>query len=798
MLLTLKTLLRRPGYFLLLAGVLAAGSGAGLGLYSIADAVLFRPLPVADPEKLVIVTRTDERGEANFNWSLPMARDQLGSEDAFSNAAWYADWLQFTLSETGSERVTLKAAAVSGGYFELMGVNPVAGRLLGASDDVQGAAPVAVISAELWRSRFDSDPNLIGSTLQLNAQPVTVVGIAPPGFAGVSLNRKVDVWMPLATGGPMGMGGFDAKMLLDSDNFTWLDAVVRLASEVSFEQAQSLFMGRRVQNTESGQFLRLHDAREFAMDRGGSGTASRIAWLLLALVAVIVIVACTDAAGLMLVRAEASHAASAIRFSLGASRLRLLSETLLEALFISLCAGLVGLVLAATIAHALLSILAGNLPLPQASTFEIFNPRSLAVYGGMMLITTVLTASAAMWRLSRVPLTDAMHMNSETSTRRFGIRELLVALQVGVSVALITTAFMFIGALRETVTIDPGFTVENRAVASINLLAKGGFDKTYAPILKAVRDDPRVKNAALAGAVPVVDFGFSLAGNLQAHPSEAGEPISLETNAVSDGYFETMEIPLLAGRTFPAMDGGPVQAAIVNEAFAKQYWPDRSPLGLTVSGLSKEPLEIIGVVADNKQRDLREAPLPQLFVPYGQLSLTSMSIVAAADNSTLAMQAIRETTRRIDPDIAIEGMESLQARVDRTTARDRAMTLLAAIAAAFATVLAMTGMYGTAAYAIRQRRREVGVRYALGATRQQVVLRFLKSGLLIVAVGTLVGVIAAWLGGRQLQGVVAGADINPVVVVVAACMFAFIALLANLLPVWRGAQIAPMEVLRDD
>lgn len=798
MFMTLKTLLRQPGWFFLLVIILASGLGAGLGIYGIADAVLFRPLPVHNQEELVIVIRTEEDGEAMTNWSLPMARDHLGSHDAFTGAAWYADWLQFTLAEPDSERVTLEAAVVSGGFFELMGVNPVEGRLLDASDDVQGTAPVAVISAELWRSRFNSDPDIVGSVLQLNAQPVTVVGVAPPGFAGVSMTRKVDVWMPLATGGPMGMGGFDAKMLLDSDNFTWLSAVVRLAPGVSFEQAQGLFSGVRIENVEHFPAVRLHHAREFAMDRGSSGAASRLAWLLLALVAVIVIVACTDAAGLMLVRAEARRAAAAIRFSLGASRARVLVEVLAEALFISLCAGLLGFVIATAISHSLLNILAADLPLPEATAFELFNGRALAVYAAMLVATTVLTASAAMWRYSRIPLSDALRAKTDDSTRRFGAREFLVAMQVAISVALIAAAFMFIGALRDTMGIDPGFRVDKRATASINLLAKGGFEKTYTPILQAMRDDQRVKSAALAGAVPVMNFGFAMAGHLQAHPSESGEPISLETNAVSDGYFETMQIPLLAGRTFPPMDGEPVQAAIVNEAFAEKFWPGRSPLGLTISNVGKDPLEIIGVVANNKQRELREAPLPQLFVPFGQLALTSMGVIVEAESDELAMQAIRETTRRIDPDVAIQSLESLQARIDRTTARDRAMTMLATLAAAFATVLAVTGMYGTAAYAIRQRRREVGVRYALGATRGQVVLRFLKSGLLVVSAGTLVGIVAAWLGGRQLQGVVAGADIDPVVVVVAVFTFSIIALLANLLPVWRAADMAPMDVLRDD
>lgn len=798
MLMILKSLLRRPGWFFLLVIILASGLGAGLGIYGIADAVLFRPLPVLHQEELVTVTRTDERREAWFNWSLPMVREQLASEDAFAGAAWYADWLQFTLAEPGSERVALEAAVVSGGFFELMGVNAVEGRLLGESDDVQGTAPVAVISFELWQSRFNSDPEVVGSTLQLNAQPVTVVGVAPPGFAGVSMTRKVDLWMPLATGGPMGMGGFDAKMLLESDDFTWLDAVVRLAPDVSLEQAKGLLEGRRIENSERAPLLQLYSAREYAMDRGSRGTTSRIAWLLLGLVAVIIIVACTDAAGLMLVRAEARRAAAAIRFSLGASRARVLMEVLAEALFISLCAGLLGFVVASAISHSLLNILAADLPLPEASTFELFNARALIVYAAMLAATTVFTASAAMWRYSRIPLNDALRAKTDDNTRRFGMRELLVALQVGISVALIVSAFMFISALQATLDTDLGFSVDNRATASINLLAKGGFDKTYTPILRAVRDDSRVKSAALVGAVPVMNFGFAMAGNLQAHASEAGEPVSLETNAVSDGYFETMEIPLLTGRAFPRMDGEPVAAAIVNEAFAEKFWPGRSPLDLMVSNVGKQPLEIIGIVANNKQRDLREAPLPQLYVPYTQMFLTTMGIVVEADSSELAMQAIRETTRRVDPDIAIQSMESLQARIDRTTARDRAMTLLAALAAVFATVLAVTGMYGTAAYAIRQRRREVGVRYALGATRRQVVLRFLRGGLLVVAAGTLIGILAAWLGGRHLQGIVAGAEVEPVIVIVAVFTFSMIALLANLVPVWRAADLSPMDVLRDD
>jgi predicted permease len=536
-------------------------------------------------------------------------------------------------------------------------------------------------------------------------------------------------------------------MLLENRNMRWLSVVARLAPEVSLQQAHAFAEVFRMEPGDGVDRILVYDAREYAMGGMDSGWTQRMSWLLLALVGVVIVIACADGAGLMLVRAETQRAEAGIRVSLGASRARLIRDIVFEAMLVSLCAGALGLLLAGGLSQWLFQALARDLPLPPAESLDTLNWRTAAIYIAMMVATTLLCASAAVWRLLRLPLTEVLHSQVQGEVSRFGMREFLVALQVAVSVVMIACALTFLGALRETLAIDPGIALENRAVARINLLARGNFNDTYARLLQAVRDDPRIEKAALANSVPLVRLAFIHDVEPEGHVAQAGEePPAIEVNAISDGYFDALGIPLLLGGDFSEDRDSRRGMIIVNQAFVDRYWPTVSPLGRTVGGIGDDPVTVIGVVANTVQRELRETFKPLIYLPYEQMTMTGAAIVAKAADPQTAMAALRESTRRVEPDLPLEEMESLSTRFHRFTARDRAMTSLAAVTAGFAGILAVTGIYGIAAFAIRRRRREIGIRYALGASRRQITARFLRYSATVAMAG-----ISHDLPGRRRQ-----------------------------------------------
>ena len=804
MLMTLRRLLRRPGYFLTVVLVMGAGLGGALSLYGISDAVLFRPFDVDNAATLVRVFRSDDTLTKRDNWSRPVTRDYLDGSEAFTAVAHYADWPTLSHSVPGQAAVALKGALVSGNFFDVLGARPAVGRLLQVADDVEGAGIVGVLSYETWHSRFNARTGVVGESITLNDQPVTIVGVASPGFSGVSLVSSPEVWLPVASATHMALPGMPTQQFLHGPNMSWLSAVARLAPGVSLEQARASLESARLARDDADSAwppAKLFLAREVATDPYGNRNIETIAWILFGLVAVLLVIVCADAAGLMLIRAEAARAETGVRLSLGATRGRIAGDVFREAGIVMACAGVLAVLMALLISGWLQRSVGADLALPDDPGALVFNGRVFAAFGGMLLLAIGLTAIAPVHRLGETRLVDVLRGARHGEARRaIDLRDGLVVLQVGISVLLLSVSLMFIGALRETLAVDPGIDVENRAAGFVSLPASdtGGAD-SFLPLLRSLRNDPRVASAAVALNVPVTDSGMRNDVIPQDYTPAPDEDMHLDINPVSDGYFEVLGIRLLRGRDFAprgATGEGPSQA-LVNQAFVERFWPGRNAIGMHIE-FGGRTAEVIGVVADNKQRDLRESPRPIVYTTFERTWVSAVGVVARANTSAIAMNAIRDAVQATGAP-AVHRLESLQGRIDHLTRRDRAVTWLAAGAAVFATLLAVVGMYGIAAYAARQRQHEIGIRYALGATRPQVTRLFLRRGVIVASCGIACGAVATLLVGRHLAGAVAGMEPNnPLPLLVAAILFGLVALGANLLPVWRAANVAPMQVLRDE
>lgn len=808
MLSAMKRLLRRPVYFLSLVLVMGTGLGGALSLYGISDAVLFRPLNVANAEALVRIFRSNEQGASRDNWSVPGARDYLGSSEAFEGVAWYADWPQVTHTSPGMDKAMLGSALVSGNFFPLLDVRPAQGRLLRPDDDVRGSAIVGVLAFETWQSRFNGAPDIVGDAITLNGEPVTIVGIAPPGFSGVSLASRPDVWLPANSATHMALPAMPTEQFLTSENMSWLNAVARLAPGVSLEQARaSLEAARLARGDAEDAWPRalLFSARDVAIDPSGERNVEVVSWILFGLVAMLLMIVCADAAGLMLLRAEAARAETGVRLSLGATRARVARDVLWEAAVIVAGAALLALLCALLLSAWLQRNIGAELALPEEPGALIFNARVLAAFAGMLLVAAVLSSLAPIRRLGATRLADVLRgARHGDAGRGLNVRDGLIVVQVGISVLLLTISIMFIGALRDTLAVDPGIQTEGRAVAFINLTGTDRERPDYLAVLRALRNDPRVRHSTVASNVPVTQSGMRRNVQPQDYSPAPGEDMQVDVNLVTDGYFDALGIDILRGHDFAGEIAGGLGAdaprrVIVNRAFAERFWPGRNAVGLHIRYGIDESAEVIAVVANNKQHDLREVPRPMMFITFQQSWVSAVNVVASAHDAGIAMNAIRDAVAKAGSRVSIQGIGSLQARIGRLTQRDRAVTLLAVGAAVFATLLAVVGMYGVAAYAARQRQREIGIRYALGATRPQVTRQFLRRGLIVAFCGIAAGLLLTTFANRYLAGAVAGVEqTNAPAMLLAGLLFASVALLANFVPAWRAANVAPMEVLRDE
>jgi putative ABC transport system permease protein len=796
----LRVLTKSPGFTALVVVVLALGIGATTAIFSIVDGVLLKPLPFADAGRIVSI-ETLVHGEPD-DTSYPDLQDWRAAAKTVDRIGAYTS-IPVTLTGRGDATV-LDSAEVAGDFFELLGVAPLRGRALTAADDGPGAPNVAVISAALWSSRFASDPAVVGGAATLEGQRFTIVGIMPSNFDYPMDEDKVQIWIPTHCV-PL------AAKFAAQRGASFLHPIGHLRSGATIEQAQAemtTIAGRLaakypdtngIRSSVRVRLLQEQLVREY-----------RLALIvLLGAVAMVLLIACANVANLLLARGTARQKEMAIRAALGASRGRLARQLLTESLLLSLVGGAIGLLLSLWGVAALVA--ASPIAVPRLHDVRV--DRTVLLFAiGASTLTGILFGLVPALHASRTRAGDTLKEAGRGTSGGSGARtrKLLVVAEVALSLMLLACAGLLGRTLVALQHVDPGFVAEHAIGMQLSLQANR-YPKAADQIAfyRRLGDDtralPGVLSSALSTTLPMsgsdVGVGFSIEG--RPDTADVATRKSATFFAVSPDYFTTMGIRLLRGRAFTARDDEHAPNVIViGETFAKRYWPDENPIGrrITIGYNNTGPREIVGVAADVKQSDLAERAPLEMYTPFPQTPWPFLAVAVRTEGDPAAMAAgLRRVLAHIDPDQPAAEIKTLSAYVTRAIATPRFTAMLFAGFAGLALLLAGFGLFSVIAYSVAQRRREIGIRVALGAQPSAIRSLVLSQALWLGVAGLVIGVAGALAATRVLGSLLYGVSASDPATfgAVSAALF-LVMLAAAYLPARRATRVDPMVALRAD
>jgi predicted permease len=815
-----RMLMKQPGFTLIAALTLALGIGANTAIFSLANALLLRSLPVPQPAELVTVSRGDGMGEPLSYPDFVALRER--NEVLSGLAAAHFAEISFG---NGSRSEMLRAELVSSDYFAVLRVAPALGRgFLPEEERGPGAHPVVVLSHGFWQSRFGGDPQIIGQTITLNRQRYTVIGVAPAGFNGMTEIFRTDLWLPLmmlAQARPM----FQTSLSNRHDQL--FAAIGRLKPGVTLPQAQTALetINRQIEIAEPPPAERRPDPNE---DRSlklahpqGIGLphfrrrAQIAVTLLFVVVGVVLLIACANVANLLLARAAARRKEIAVRLALGASRFRLVRQLLTESALLGLLGAGAGVLLAFWINRALMAL---KPPLPESWGFRLDLQLDATVLGFTLLLALAvslifgLAPALAASKPDVVPaLKDETGAESRRGRfRRFNLRNALVVAQLAVSLLLLVVAGLFIRSLQQMQKVDPGFQTENRLALSFNL-DQEGYDETKGreftrQLLVRVRALPGVQTASLANYLPLGFMALSepVMVDGSAISLDARPPMAAAQRVGSD-YFRTIGTPLVRGRDFSPQDSINAPAvAIINETLARRFFPNEDPIGkrLRVSNPESNPppREIIGIVKDTVIRSIGEEPLSVVYRPLTQQHSQWLTLVVhTAGNPKALLPAVRREAQALDENLPAQEIKTLDEIAAFSFWPMRMGAGLVGTFGLLGLLLASVGLYGVMSYAVAARTREIGVRMALGAERRDVLRLIVGQGLALALIGAGAGLLLAFAVTRVLQRFlfVIGATDPPTFAVIALLLTA-VALLACWIPARRATKVDPLTALRHE
>ena len=800
----LRGMRRSAGFTAVAVASLALGIGANTAIFSLINALMLRRLPVREPGQLVELL-FKAPGQDHFNaFSLESYEHYRQHNHVFSGMIASAD-TAFAVHGDGLEPEVVHGGYVSPNYFSVLGVNPALGRLIGLEDgSAESPADVAVVSWSWWKSRFNSDRTIIGRRIIAGDVPVTIVGVTPRGFAGLEPATRQDIWLPLTPHHPR----------FASTARYWLKLAARLKPGVSMEQARAE-MSVLWQWTIEDELKANDDrsVRDWKMEVQPAGAGlSRLrdqyekpALVLMGLVALLLAIACTNVASLLLTRGAARQREMALRVSLGAGRFRLLRQGLTESLLLAAAGGALGILLAYGGTGALVRIIAsGRVRIELQARPDWV---TLVFTAGVALLTGVLFGLAPAWRASGcVPASSlrATGRAGETRLRRlFG--ECLVVTQVAFSVALLSAASLFVRHLSHLEHLDLGFQRDHVLLVDLNP-ANSGYDRerlsrAYQELLGRLEAIPGVRSATTCGFFPMAGVGGMHPATVEGYQAKPGERRFLSENWVAPKYFATFGIPLVMGRDFSFQDQGRPRVAIVNQTLVRYFFGNGNPIGrhITFDGDS-QPLEIVGVVGDAKSGDMREPALRFVYSNSFQLGSNSskFALRTSGEPETVAGD-VRRVVRESLKTVPVARIVTMNEQLDASIVPERLMAMLSALFGALGALLATIGLYGLLSYTVARRTNEIGVRMALGATESAMSRMVLAEALGMVCAGLAIGApMALWgksFAASLIQGLPVKSDFPIAFGVVA--MIA-VALVAAYVPARRAARVEPVEALRYD
>ncbi len=799
-----RTLLRAPGFSIVVIISIALGFAANATVFSVANGLLWGLLPVKDPGRMVMFSE----GESFSYPDYIDYRDQTG--DIFEGGvAAHFPLIPASIGGKGEpERVW--GQTVSGNFFATLDVPMMLGRPILPGDDLAGHSHVVVLSGNLWRRRFGGDVNILDREVALNGQRYTVVGIAPTGFYGVDRGIVSAFWVPLAAAEEiMPDLSSDASFRSKRDNqWVMLDArlrpgISRARAEVELNTVKKRLDDTYRKNEKHHQSLTLQTAG--GLIAGSATPAFTLMAVLMVVVGLVLLVACANVANLMLARALGRQKEIAIRLAMGAGRRQLVRQLLFESLLLALTGAGVGFALAAAAARAISNF---QLPLPFPVVFDFNVDMRVALFTlGLSLITALLFGLVPALRASRPDLVGALKDGPAVFGRvgRSGLRNTLVVVQVSLSLVLLATAGLFLRSLGNASSIDIGFKSDNILIMTVDpKLHNYSHDKTV-QFLSRLHDRvaalPGVRSVSFVGIVPLSIGGSNNNFDVDATKDHPKQTVLANVNNVGSEYFKTMMIPLLRGRDFvPQTDDQHV--AIINETMASHLFSGQDPIGRVIHQ-DKGQYTVVGVTRDSKSRTIGEKPADGVFLflnaaPEKANSIFGTTIIVKTFVSPGAMaRTVREQIAALDPNMAVFNIETMQQHVDKSLLLPRISALLLGIFGAVGLTLAAIGLYGVMSYSVGCRTREIGIRMALGAKPRKVLRMVLRQGLTLTCIGLAIGLIIALVVGRFAASVlygISGADLTTFVIV--SVVMLATATVAILIPAIRAAHVQPTVALR--
>ncbi len=803
---------------------LALGLGANTAIFSMLDQVLLRPLPVRNPRELVLLTDPGaNRGMFNGDnsdrlFSFPMYKDLRDRNQVFSSLIARFPTAANFVYQGNSESVS--ADVVSGNFFDTLGLRPEHGRLLSANDDVtRSAHPVVVLGYAFWMRRFGGNPDIVNRTVRINNSIMTVAGVAPREFFGVNIGRNSDIYVPMMMKAEM-TPTWDR---LEDRTAHWLHIIGRLKPGVSEQRAkaslQVIFkpmleadlaqMTGNITQKYRDRFL----SKPLLLAPAYNGVptfredASVPLYVLMAMVGLVLLIACANVANLLVARGLGRQKEIAIRLALGASRRDVIRQLLAESLVLAILGALAGLLVSAWTSGVLVQSIPGQDGLNGlTSSLDL---RTIAFTFVLAIITGIGFGLLPAIQATRPNVYPTLKDQGSSVIGGFGqirSRQALVIVQVALSLLLLVGAGLFTRSLINLRKLDPGFRTDNLVLFSIDA-SRNGYPKAriqqlYEDIQQRLSSVPGVTSAALADLVVLSGDNSQSSIHVQGYEPKPEENMSPNFNSVSPGYFATMGIPMLLGRDLTSRDKmGAPKVAVVNDTFARRFFGTQNPLGRRFGyrGEGDTDIEIVGVVKDGKYSSLRNEKNTLVYVPYlqgEQLGEINAHIRTAAPPETL-MPALRAQIAKIDPNLAIWNLRTMESQINESLFAERLIATLCACFGALATILASIGLYGVTAFSVARRTREIGIRMALGAGRGSVVLMVLKEVSWMCGIGVALGVPLSIVLSRYLVSQLYGVTpTDTLTLAFAALTMMCVSLIAGFLPARRAATVDPTIALR--
>lgn len=825
---------KSPGFAATAVVTLALGIGATTAIFSLLNQALLRSLPVRDPQQLVLLEATPAHvwngnssssgGDLAAYFSYPMYRDLRDQNKVFSGLI-AVDQAQAGASWRGHSEL-VNTELVSGNYFDVLGVRPALGNLMTQADDqTPGGNPAVVLSFQFWKAHLAENPKVVGQSLDINGHPFQILGVAAPNFSSAIWGSPADLWVPMAMRPVIFADPPGANVLAHHDD-RWLNILGRLRPGVTRAQAQAglaplwhnlrqselSLMGNRSARFVAGFVTnsRMHvldGSKGFSYSRGDYREPLLV---IMAMAALILLMAAVNVASLVLVRAAGRVREIAMRYALGARRSRVVRQLLAEGLVIGIAGGAAGVAIAPAAVRFLISLLASGQGQPP------FSPQldsgvlafSLAAALAVSLLFT-LAPAVQLWKPSLIA--SLKQQGSGSVGGRLGFRRLIVGAQIALSLLLLVCAGLFLRTLQNLRNVNLGFATDHLITFGVDPAMAG-----YAPpdvasaersILARMQALPGVVSAGATNDPEIADYGNSGNVSVEGYTPHDGEDMDAEMPAVTPDYFATLKVPLVAGRSFSSADTLTTsKVAIVNQTFADRFFgsPQKAIGHMIANGAGKKvpfDIQIVGVTHDYIHRAMKGTVKMAVFTPAAQQKHPGEMFyyVRTFADPAASMRMVRHAVSSIDPHLVVDGLSTMQSDISENIRDQRMVATLAVSFGALAALLAAVGLYGVLAYATEQRRREIGVRMALGADRQRVLILVLRDMAILAGISIAVAIPVALIATRTLKSLLFGvSNLDPEVIIPVSLLMMLVALGAAALPARRASHVEPMEALRSE